>query len=281
MNAKRNNRQRRQRPGPAGLRERLRVVIFGTDTTAGKTFDIALLVAIFTSVAAVMVESAVPEKHAAHQWLVVAEWVFTILFTIEYGVRLYCVHRPWRYAVSFFGVVDLLAVVPTYLSLVVAGSQSLMVIRTLRLVRVFRVFQLGRYLKETRVLMAALRATAAKIVVFLVVIVTIVMILGSAMYLIEGPDRGFTSIPKAVYWAIVTVTTVGYGDIAPKTPAGQSLAAVAMILGYSIIIVPTGIFSSELIAQIREEDASKHCPGCGRAGHATDAVYCKYCSDKL
>jgi len=266
--------------GPA-LRRRVHRIIFGTDTAAGMAFDIALLFAILASVAVVMLESVRLIDARLRTALWVAEWTFTILFTIEYAVRLWCVRKPIRYALSFFGVVDLLAIIPTYLSVFVAGSQSLMVIRTLRLVRVFRVFQLARFLDEARLLSLALRATAAKITVFLVVIFTVVVILGASMYLIEGAEHGFTSIPRSVYWAIVTVTTVGYGDIAPQTIPGQTLAALAMILGYSIIIVPTGIFSAEIIAQRRPSSDGRICPGCRHVGHDVSAWYCCHCGAKL
>ena len=256
-------------------------VIFETDTVTGKAFDVALLVAIVLSVLAVMLESVADIRLRWGDILFGFEWFFTILFTVEYVARMICVRRPLRYAVSFFGIVDLLAVLPTYLSLFVVGTHSLIVIRTLRLIRVFRVFKLTRYLTEARALMIALRATRAKITVFLVVLTTIILIFGSLMYLIEGPERGFTSIPKSVYWAIVTMTTVGYGDISPSTPLGQTLAAVAMIIGYSIIIVPTGIFSYEVVAAWQKAINDQACPSCGGQGHDFDAKYCKHCGSLL
>ena len=256
-------------------------IIFETDTGGGKAFDVALLLAIGLSVLAVMLDSVADVKRVWGTYLLAAEWFFTILFSIEYVARLTCVRRPWRYAVSFFGIVDLLAVIPTYLSIFIAGSQSLLVIRTLRLIRVFRVFKLSRYLSEARVLITALHQTRARITVFLVVVLTLVLILGSTMYLIEGPENGFTSIPKGVYWAIVTMTTVGYGDIAPKTILGQTLAAGVMILGYSIIIVPIGVFSVEIVAATRREATTRACPSCGRQGHEVDSVYCRHCGAGL
>ncbi len=267
----------------APWRQRMHEVIFEADTPLGKAFDVALLIAILVSVAAVMLDSVASIRESWGEWLYAIEWGLTILFTIEYVLRLLCVGRPWRYAVSFFGVVDLLAVVPTYASIFFAGSQSLIVIRTLRLLRVFRVFKLPRYLTELQTMMAALRATWRKITVFLVVVLTLVLILGSIMYLIEGsvPGTKFTSIPRSVYWAIVTMTTVGYGDIAPTTTAGQMLAAVAMIIGYSIIVVPTGIFSAELVVARQREVTTRACPGCGAEGHEPDAVHCKRCGDRL
>ena len=260
-------------------------IVFEADTPAGKTFDVALLVAIALSVVVVMIESVDDISSEWRQRLVFAEWAFTGLFTLEYMVRLACVHKPLRYAGSFFGIVDLMSVVPTYLSLSVLfqGSQALLVIRTLRLIRVFRIFKLHQYVNETQALMHALRATRAKITVFVLLVMTAILILGSAMYLIEGnrPGSDFTSIPRSVYWAIVTMTTVGYGDIYPATPTGQALAAVAMVLGYSIIVVPTGIFSAEIIMSTKKEITTQACPSCTREGHDGDAIYCKYCSQPL
>jgi len=265
----------------AGWRDRIREIIFGTDTVGGKAFDVALLLAIVLSVLAVMLDSVAEINRVWGKHLLAVEWFFTILFTAEYAARMMCVRCPWRYAVSFFGIVDLLAVVPTYLSIFIAGSQSLLVIRTLRLIRVFRVFKLTRYLGEARVLVRALHETRARITVFLVVIMTLVLILGSTMYLIEGAENGFTSIPRGVYWAIVTMTTVGYGDIAPKTVLGQTLAAGVMILGYTIIIVPIGIFSVEIVSATRRESSARACPSCGRQGHEIDSVYCRHCGARL
>ena len=259
----------------------LHAVIFEADTASGKLFDVALLIAIVLSVLAVMLES-VREIRECWGWqLMVVEWVLTVLFTVEYAFRLACVGRPLRYAVSFFGIVDLLAIVPTYLSFVIVGSQSLIVIRALRLLRVFRVYKLARYLIEARALVRAFQETRVKITVFLAVIMTVVLIMGSAMYLIEGERSGFTSIPRGVYWAIVTMTTVGYGDIYPETVVGQTLASVAMILGYSMIIVPTGIFSVEIITAHQRGITTQICPNCSGEGHDVDAAHCKYCGARL
>lgn len=270
---------------PAALapwRERLHEVIFEADTVTGKTFDVALLVTIVLSVVAVILESVQPIRARHGPLLRAAEWVFTILFTIEYVMRLVCVRRPWGYATSFFGIVDLLAVVPTYLSVVFTGAQSFLVIRALRLLRIFRVFKIARYVGELTALTRAIRATRAKITVFLFVVLTIVLIMGAAMYVIEGEGRGFTSIPRGMYWAIVTVTTVGYGDLAPQTKLGQAVAAAAMVLGYSLIIIPTGIFSLELVqAARRERVTTQVCPGCSCEGHDMDALHCKYCGTRL
>jgi len=258
-------------------------VIFEADTPAGKAFDIVLLVVIVLSVIIVMLDS-VAEIHQKYRLpLVMAEWTITILFTIEYVARLSCVARPWRYALSFYGIVDLLAVAPTYLSVFVAGSQSLLVIRVIRLVRIFRVFKLSHYLIEARALIRALRATRERITVFLVMVLSMVLIIGSVMYLVEGgqPDTQFTSIPRGVYWAIVTMTTVGYGDIAPQTVVGQTLAAGVMILGYAIMVVPIGVFSAELVAAQKQGISGQSCPSCGAEGHDRDAMHCKYCGAKL
>ena len=278
------DRQDRDLEAPlAPWRRRMHEVIFEADTPAGKAFDVALLAIIVLSVIVVMLDSVSDIHNRYLLPLTVAEWTITILFTAEYVARLICVARPWRYALSFYGLVDLLAVVPTYLALFFAGAHSLLVIRAIRLVRVFRVFKLSRYLTEARTLLIALRETRARITVFLVVVLTLVLIIGSAMHLIEGgqPGTQFTSIPRSVYWAIVTMTTVGYGDIAPVTVLGQTLAAGVMILGYSIIIVPIGVFSAEIVAASQREISTQACPGCAAEGHDTDAVYCKYCGSKL
>jgi len=266
---------------PQSLKVRLREIIFEADTPAGKAFDLALLVLIVASVVAVLLESVATIREQYGLWLRTFEWVVTIAFTIEYLLRLYCVGKPWRYARSFFGVVDLLAILPTYLSLMIPGAQSLLVIRALRLLRVFRVLKLAHFVREAAQLWAALRASARKIIVFLGAVVTIVIIVGSLMYLIEGEANGFTNIPVSVYWAIVTMTTVGYGDIAPQTPLGKMLASVIMIMGYGIIAVPTGIVTVELAGAVRRSISTQACPECGAGGHDADANHCKYCGAKL
>jgi voltage-gated potassium channel len=258
----------------------LHEVIFEADTPAGKAFDIALLIAIVISVAIMIFDSTEPA--ARYGGLIYAvEWTFTILFTAEYGLRLASVRRPWRYAFSFFGIIDLLAILPTYLSLFVAGWQSMLVIRALRLLRIFRILKIARYVGELTALSAAIRATRAKIAVFLLSVLTLVLIVGTLMYVVEGQASGFTSIPRSMYWAIVTVTTVGYGDIAPVTPLGQGIASVAMILGYSLIIIPTGIFSVELVNASRRQITTQNCPDCSREGHDADALHCKHCGAPL
>ena len=265
-----------------GWRKHLHEVIFEADTPAGKVFDIALLVVILLSILAVMLESVQAIDADYHYYLLTAEWLFTSLFTAEYILRLMCVRRPGRYALSFFGVVDVLAILPTYMSLVMPGSQSLLVIRGLRLLRVFRVFKLARFLSEATVLRQALWTSRAKITVFLVTVLILVVIMGSAMYLIEsGTDSGFTSIPQSMYWAIVTMTTVGYGDIAPVTALGKTVAAIIMILGYSMLIIPTGIISAELVQTSSKGVTTQSCSNCLAEGHDTDASYCKKCGYKL
>jgi voltage-gated potassium channel len=273
-------------PPPPGYTWRtwLYEVIFEADTKTGKTFDVILLWSILLSVVAVLLESVESIRENYGGLLLGVEWFFTILFTIEYAIRVICVRRPVLYVRSFFGIVDLLAILPTYISLFVGGSQALIVIRALRLLRVFRVFKLARYVGEASVLMDALRASRAKITVFLLTVLSIVLIVGSLMYLIEGtqPDTGYTDIPTSIYWTIVTMTTVGYGDITPQTVAGKFLASMIMIIGYGIIAVPTGIVTAEISAANFQKRISTHvCPECHKAGHEPDAKHCKYCGTAL
>ena len=270
---------------PAGAdnwRDRLHTVIFEAETPAGKAFDLALLVAILVSVAAVCLESVEAYRRDWGGVLRVVEWTFTLLFTVEYALRLLCVRYPWRYARSFFGVVDLLAILPTYLSLVVAGTQSLIVIRALRLLRIFRVLKLMHFVGEGQMLQAAIKASMRKIIIFIGTVLTLVLIIGALMYLIEGEANGFTSIPISIYWAIVTLTTVGYGDIAPQTVVGKLLASAVMVIGYGIIAVPTGIVTVELAEAARVNlRPTRACPGCGVSRHDHDAIHCKYCGTEL
>ena len=263
------------------IRETLHEVIFGTDSPAGKGFDVVLLMLIIASVLAVVLETVSSVRAAYGPQLRAFEWIVTILFTVEYLLRLYCVGKPWRYARSFFGVVDLLAILPTYLSVIIPGAQSLLVIRALRLLRVFRVLKLVHFVGEAAQLGAALRASARKIIVFLGGVLSIVVIVGSLMYLVEGEANGFTNIPVSIYWSIVTMTTVGYGDIAPQTPLGKILASAIMILGYGIIAVPTGIVSVELAGVAKKTAGQRLCPGCGAVGHDADAEHCKFCGERL
>lgn len=264
-------------------RSRLHEIIFEADTPKGKAFDIVLIITIVLSVVAVMLESVANIRAEIGGLLRTAEWVFTILFTVEYIVRLLTVRRPGHYAFSFFGVVDLLAVIPTYVSILLPGAQYLLVVRLLRILRVFRVLKLMQYLAEANILLRALQASRRKIEVFVYTLLTLVVILGSVMYLIEGPENGFTSIPRGVYWAIVTLTTVGFGDISPQTNLGQTVAALIMVTGYGIIAVPTGIVTSELsqLAGGGVGTSDEACPNCGRTGHDVDAEHCKYCGAQL
>ncbi|MFH1568466.1 MAG: ion transporter [Gemmatimonadota bacterium] len=273
--------QRAPTPDRAPWREALRLVIFEADTPAGKAFDVALLVAILTSVLAVLLESvaAIRLHHGAA--LHVLEWGFTVIYSAEYLLRLICVGRPLRYAFSFYGIVDVLAIAPTYLSLLVTGTHSLLVIRALRLLRIFRVLKLVQFIGEAARLQAAMAASARKIVVFLGAVLTVVVIIGALMYMIEGEESGFTSIPQSIYWAIVTMTTVGYGDVAPATVLGKILASALMITGYGIIAVPTGIVSAELVSRAAPAASTRACPECAAEGHDADARHCKYCGAGL
>lgn len=270
-----------EKPDGKAWRARLHEIIFEADTPAGKYFDIALLVMILLSVAAVCLESVREIREAYGPGLRAVEWAITLLFTAEYIARLMTVRRPLRYAISFFGLVDLLAIVPTYLSMATPGSQSLLVIRALRLLRVFRILKLTHFVGEARLLGAAMRASARKITVFLGVVTTTVLIAGALMYLIEGEENGFTSIPLSVYWAVVTMSTVGFGDIVPHTAWGRVVASVLMVLGYAIIAVPTGIVTVELGAATRAASNTQACPSCGAQSHDSDARYCKRCGAKL
>ncbi|MEA1927137.1 MAG: ion transporter [Candidatus Auribacterota bacterium] len=263
------------------FRSRIRDIIFEEDTPAGKIFDVVLIVCILLSVLVVMLDSVRSIKELWGSFIYGWEWFFTIIFAVEYGLRLYSTDHPVKYARSFYGVIDLLAILPTPLSLLFPGAQYLLVIRVLRILRIFRVFKLARFITEMNVLFQALRASLRKIAVFLLVLLTLVIIFGSLMYVIEGEEHGFTSIPKSIYWAIVTLTTVGYGDISPGTSLGQALAAIVMISGYSIIAVPTGIFTLEFSRAMREKGTPRSCPQCGTRTYEPDAVYCRKCGKKL
>ena len=266
---------------PSGWRRVLHETIFEADTLKGRVFDVVLIWCICLSVCAAILES-VPSVRAEYgESLYRVEWAFTILFTIEYLLRLVAVRNPVRYAASFFGVVDLLAILPTYLSLLVPGTQYILVVRVLRLLRVFRIFKLVEHLREAAVITTALRASRRKISVFLTTVLLLVIIIGTLIYVVEGEENGFTSIPVSVYWAIVTLTTVGYGDLAPKTPLGQALAAAVMIIGYAIIAIPTGIVTVEMSRATAHPVSTQACPDCGKQGHDYDAAHCKYCGAAL
>jgi len=261
-------------------KRRLYSVVFENDTRAGKMFDLALLVAIGISVAGVMMESVESFRTAHPLLLGNLEWIFTILFTLEYIVRLLCVRTPWGYVFSFFGVIDLLAFLPSYIDLIIPTGNYFFMIRVLRLLRVFRILKLARYLEESRTLVTALRASRPKITVFLFTVVVIVLVVGTLMYLIEGDENGFDSIPHGIYWAIVTLTTVGYGDITPHTVLGRVLASFIMIMGYGIIAVPTGIFSVELHQAVQMKDA-RACPNCKTLESDRTARFCRHCGQAL
>ncbi len=269
-------------PGSStGLRNRFYRLLFHHDTPAERNFDLALIATIVASVVIVLLDSEPSIKARWHQALLVAEWVFTILFTIEYGLRLWAVRRPLRYATSFFGVIDLLAILPSYLSLLIAGSQYLLVIRVLRLLRIFRILKLVQYSSEAGVLITALMRSRRKIAVFVCTVVTIVIIFGALMYVIEGPAHGFTSIPTGMYWAVVTMGTVGFGDISPGTPVGRFITSILILIGYSIIAVPTGIYTAELASTLRPKRRQVRCPECALTDHEQEAWHCRRCGHSL
>ena len=280
------------RPSGPSWRTRLYDIVFDSEDPAAKAFDVALILAILLSVVVVMLDSveSIADRH--HDSLAVFEWLFTILFTIEYIVRLVAVRSKRRYALSFFGVIDLASVAPTYLSLILPGSQYFAAIRVLRVLRVFRVLKLVQYMGEAHVLSRAVVASRHRITVFLIAVVALVVVLGSLMYLVEGADAGFTSIPTSVYWAVVTLTTVGFGDITPVSPFGKFLASLIMLMGYGLIAVPTGIFSAELAHATLQQSqqpasgtsagtSSRMCAACGAAGHESDARFCRRCGASL
>lgn len=266
-----------------GWRERLYIIIFQTDTPAGQRFDQALLLTIIASLAVVILDS-IAQIHSQHGTLLSGiEWGFTALFAIEYLVRLYCSPKPLRYACSFYGLIDLLAILPGLLVLIYPDGQYLLIIRVIRMLRVFRVLKLSPYLRQANFLLTALRNSRQKIIVFFVSIATLVTVFGTLMYVVEGPRHGFTSIPTGIYWAIVTLTTVGFGDIVPRTALGQMLASLVMITGYSIIAVPTGIFTAELANAMRAGDGllTHNCPVCAKNQHEHGAAFCNRCGNPL
>jgi voltage-gated potassium channel len=260
---------------------KLHEIIFEADTFWGKIFDLLLIGAILSSVIVVMLESVYSMNIKYGKLFKVLEWIFTILFTIEYIARIITLKKPIYYIKSFYGIIDLLSIVPTYLSFFFVGTQALVVLRIMRLLRIFRILKLVRFLSEANKLFYALRSSMPKITVFLIGVVCITMIVGTIMYIIEGGENGFDSIPRSIYWAIVTMTTVGYGDIAPHTVLGQTLASFIMILGYGIIAVPTGIVTSQIHLARKKKISTQACPTCSAEGHDTDADYCKYCGSKM
>lgn len=256
-------------------------IIFKSNTLAGKWFDIILLVLIAASLMAIILESVASIENKFGFYLVAIEWTCTILFTFEYIARLYSNPRPARYAFSFFGIIDFLSVLPTWLELYFTEIHFLMIIRSFRLLRMFRIFRLTSYLRESQILLDALSASKRKITVFLATVLTIVMVIGTIIYQIEGEENGFTSIPRSMYWAVVTLTTVGYGDMSPKTALGQFIASAVMVLGYSIIAIPTGIVSSEIAMAIHKKNEDRKCSFCSQKGHDPDAIYCYNCGKKF
>ena len=264
------------------LRDRIRIIIFEADTKAGRRFDVTLIGMILLSVLTVMLDS-VPQINVKYgQQLYYAEWFFTVLFTVEYAVRLWCIEHSWGYAKSFYGVVDLLSVLPTYLSLWFPGAQFFLAVRILRVLRVFRVLRMVRYVGEAELIAQALAASRRKIIVFVASVLALMVIFGALMYVVEGgTNPAFASIPHSIYWAVTTMTTVGYGDITPTTPLGQSLASFIMIMGYGIIAVPTGIVTLELNEANRRQANTRTCSDCSAEGHSREASYCWRCGAPL
>ena len=257
------------------LRKKIYIIIFRSDTPAGKLFDMILLVLILLSILSVFLESVASFRAEYATIILTLEWIFTILFTLEYALRIYSTHRPLAYIFSFYGFIDLIAFIPTYLSLLFTGTQYLVVIRAFRLLRVFRILKLSRFIYEGNILKSALKASLHKIIVFISSVITLVTIIGTMMYIIEGNESGFTSIPMSIYWAIVTITTVGYGDISPQSTLGQLLASILMIIGYGIIAVPTGIVSVEMARAT--EEAKRKCPACHSSIHTPSDKFCAHC----
>ena len=270
------------KPQKSNWKHKLHEIIYEADTSEGKLFDIILLIAILASIILVMLESVDSFDDKYHDSLIIGEWIITILFSLEYIFRIISIKKPTKYIFSFFGIIDFLSTIPIYLSLIYAGSQGLVALRALRLLRVFRILKLARYIGASNKLLLALKASKAKIAVFLFFVLIVCIILGTVMYMIEGAENGFNNIPKSIYWAIVTLTTVGFGDIAPQTPLGQLISSVIMILGYSIIAIPTGIVSSEMTKTPDEHNTStQSCPNCLKEKHREKAVFCYNCGSLL
>ncbi|WP_316810087.1 ion transporter [Pedobacter heparinus] len=269
-------------PTTANWRFKLHETIYESNTPAGKAFDVALLFAIFASIVVVMLDSVQSIHNQYGKLFSTIEWIFTGLFTVEYILRLISIKKPVKYVFSLLGIIDLIALIPTYLSFFFIGAQSLLVFRALRLLRVFRIFKLGQFITEMNFLKLALKGSIRKISIFLLTVLTLTVILGSVMYLVEKRENGFSNIPESIYWAIVTITTVGYGDISPITPIGKFVASVVMLIGYAIIAVPTGIITHDLaLAARQKKELPESCPGCGSEGHDSDALFCKFCGSSL
>ena len=267
---------------PSTWQLRLHEIIYESETKAGKIFDIGLLFLIVSSIIVVILDSSAGWHRSYGNLFLKMEWAFTILFTIEYILRLICIKKPWLYVFSFLGLIDLLSIIPGYLSLFYAGAHSLLVLRALRLLRIFRIFKLTHFLSEMEFLGVAVKGSLKKISIFMLIVLMLVIIMGSIMYLVEGGKNGFNSIADSIYWAIVTITTVGYGDISPSTDLGKFVASVIMLMGYAIIAVPTGIVTTEMALAVRNKEQHREaCPSCGKEGHDLNALYCKFCGEKL
>ena len=263
------------------LKHQLYIIIFGTHTPAGRRFDIFLIIANITSIFVLMLDSMAAIEAKWQQELTYLEYGFTALFTIEYLLRLYCSPKPSAYARSFYGIIDLIAIIPTYLVFFFPSASFIGIIRLLRVMRIFRILKLVRFLQDSNILMRSLIMAKRKIFIFFSAVAVLVTIFGALMFVIEGPNNGFTSIPQSIYWAIVTITTVGYGDFVPKTPLGQAIASVTMLLGYCILAVPTGIITAELNQEMNAHRNLVLCPNCTRSGHESDALFCKHCGSEL
>ena len=259
----------------------LYTVIFGTETPAGRRFDIILIVVILLSISVLFIDSIASVRAHYGGVLYWLEWGFTVLFTLEYAVRVYCAKKRLGYVRSFYGIVDILAVLPTYLAILLPGASLLLMIRLLRVMRIFRVMKLVRYADEEQILWRSLKQSRRKITVFFSSLFILVTLFGSLLYAVEGPEYGFTSIPVSIYWAVVTITTVGFGDITPQTPLGQAIATLTMLLGYAIIAVPTGIITAHLGREIQRHRDRRRCPQCDKSGHEEDAGFCKFCGGEL
>lgn len=269
----------------SGWRRRWFDIIYRHDTRPSRNFDLLLVYAIVASIVVVMFDSVERFHVAWASWLPGVEWMFTLVFTAEYVLRLIVVKRPLRYAISIWGIIDLAAILPTYLSVFIPGAQSMLVVRALRILRVFRILKLTRYIEESGVLLQSLWRSRRKVLLFLFTVITITIIAGTLMYLIEGPEHGFTSIPISMYWAVVTMATVGFGDLVPQTTLGRFVTSVLILVGYSIIAVPTGIYTAELANSMRESDSARRgnrrCSNCGLEGHELDALHCRRCGEAL
>lgn len=259
----------------------LYTIIFGTETPAGRRFDLALIFAILLSIVVLFLDSMSTVRAEIGALLYGLEWAFTLLFTLEYGVRVYCAQNRLAYIRSFYGIIDVLAVLPSYLAVFIPGASFLLMVRLLRVLRIFRILKLIRYANEANVLLRSLNQSRRKIMVFFSCLFILVTLFGSLLYVVEGPEHGFTSIPVSMYWAVVTITTVGFGDITPQTPLGQAIASVTMLMGYAIIAVPTGIITAELGREMRRDYDSRSCPQCAKGGHERDAKYCKHCGGEI